>query len=168
MKDSSNIAAEGKEFAFTTMFPGAMLARNGSPLAKLEVNVYDSGGSSHMSPACKCFVSLTQIPPWQIKPADQTLFTATVMGNLQVSIPGEKGLKNIMLCEVLYFSDLAFTLVSLSWCNMARYSTLLKVWKFMISNLKAPVVGWVPLIGSLYKHVYTPVTHELANAACTV
>ena len=49
-KDSSNIATEGEEFAFMTMFDGAMLACNASPLVELEVDVYDSGASSHMSP----------------------------------------------------------------------------------------------------------------------
>jgi len=62
-KDSSNIAAEGEVFAFTTTFAGATLSCNGSPLSELEVNVYDSGASSHMSPARQRFVSLTQIPP---------------------------------------------------------------------------------------------------------
>jgi len=50
-KDSSNITTEGQEFAFTTTFVGATLAGSRSPLAKLEIDVYDSGASSHMSPA---------------------------------------------------------------------------------------------------------------------
>src|SRR5882724_5017234 len=93
-KDSSNIAAEGKEFAFMTTFVGAMLACNGSPLVRLEVDVYDSGTSSHMSPAQQRFISLMQIPPQQIKAADQTLFAATAVGELQVSISNEKGPQN--------------------------------------------------------------------------
>jgi len=90
--DSSNITAEG-EFAFTTMFAGAMLECNGSPLAELEVNVYDSSTSSHMSPIWKHLVSLMQIPHCQIKSPDQTLFTTTSMGELKISIPNDKGLK---------------------------------------------------------------------------
>jgi len=113
-KDSSNIAAEGEKFSFTTTFARATLSCNGSPLSKLEVDIYDSSGSSHMMPARQCFVLLTQIPPRQIKAADQTLFTATAMGELRISIPNEKGPQKITLCEVLYCPDLAFTLVSLS------------------------------------------------------
>ena len=112
-KDSSNIAAEGEEFALTTMFAGAMLACNGSPLSKLEVNINDSGASSHMSPAQKCFISLTQIPLQQIKATDQTLSIATAMGELQISILNEKKLQNITLWQVLYCPDLSFTLVLL-------------------------------------------------------
>ena len=164
-KDSSNITAEGEEFAFTTTFAGATLAHSRSPLAKLEIDVYDSGASSHRSPAHKCFILLTQIPACTIKATDQTLFTATAMGKLQVSISNEKGLKKITLREVLYCPDLAFTLVSLSQCDMAEYFALLKDCKCTISDLKGTLVGRVPLIGSLYKHIYTPEMPKLANAA---
>ena len=114
VKDSSNIATEGEKFAFTTKFARATLAHNKSPIAKLEVNRYDSSASSHMSPTRRCFVSLTQISPSQIKAADQTLFTATAMGKLQVSIPNEKGSQSITLGDILYCLDLAYTLISLS------------------------------------------------------
>ena len=57
--------------------------------------------------------------------------------------------------------------MSLSQCDMARYSALLKVCKCTISDLKGTLVGRVPLIGSLYKHVYTPEMPDLANAAHT-
>ena len=89
-----------------------------------------------MSPARKCFVSLTQIPAHIIKAADQTLFTATAMGELRVSIPNEKGPKKVTLREVLYCPYLAFTLMSLSQCDMAGYSALLKDCKCMISDSK--------------------------------
>jgi len=140
-KDSLNVTAEIEEFTFITTFAGDTLACNGSPLAELEVNVYDSGASSHMSPTCKHFISLTQIPPHTIKAANQTLFTATAMGELQISIPNEKGLQHITLWEVLYCPDLAFTLVSLLQCNMAGFSALLKDHKCTISNLKGTVIG---------------------------
>ena len=110
-KDSSNVAAEGKEFAFPTTFAGAMLAHNGSPLAELEVDVYDSSTSSYMSPIQECFISLMQIPPCQIQAADQTIFTATAMGKFQISISNEKGLKNVTIWEELYCPDLPFALV---------------------------------------------------------
>ena len=96
-----------------------------------------------------------------------TLFTATAMGELQVSIPSEKGLQNITLQEVLYCSDLAFTLVSLLQCNMAGYSALLKDCKCTISNSKGTVVSQIPLTSGLYKHVYAPEAFELANATHT-
>ena len=89
------------------------------------------------------------------------------MGELRVSIPNEKGQKKVTLREVLYCPDLAFTLMSLSQCDMARYSALLKDHKCTISYLKGTLVGRVPLISSLYKHVYTPEMPESANATRT-
>jgi len=58
VKDSSNITTEGEEFAFTT-FSRATLTCNKSPIAKLEVDVYDSSASYHMSPTRRHFISLT-------------------------------------------------------------------------------------------------------------
>ena len=60
-KDTANTATGGDKFAFTTTFIGAVLTCNSNPLAKLETNVYDSGASSHMSPAHDCFTSFTMV-----------------------------------------------------------------------------------------------------------
>src|SRR5882724_6113786 len=49
---------------------------------------------------------------------------------------------------------------------MAGYSALLNNRKCTISDLKGTLVGRVPLISSLYKHVYIPEMPESANAAC--
>jgi len=71
-KDSSNVVPEGKEFAFMTMFAGAMLACNRSPLFKLEVNVYVWHIIPHVTQLKTVYLTHTN-PPWQIKAADQTL-----------------------------------------------------------------------------------------------
>ena len=162
-KDSANMATGGEEFAFTTTFVGAMLTHNSNPLARVETNVYDSGVSSHMSPTCNQFTTFTAITPKPIKAADQTLFIATAMGELWVSIPNGKSTMAITLKDVLYCLDLAFTLISLTGCDMAGYSALLKDRQCTISNPHGLVLGQLPLTEGLYKHVYAPKSAETAN-----
>ena len=113
-KDTANTATGGNKFAFTTTFIGAVLTRDSNPLAKLETDVYDSGASSHMSPARDHFTSFMAITPKPIKAADQTIFIATAMGDLWISIPNGMSMTAITLKGVLYFPELAFTLVSLT------------------------------------------------------
>ena len=144
-----------------------MLECNGSPLAELEVDVYESVAISHMSPTRKHFVSLTQTTPCQIKALTRPFSLPLQWGELWVSIPNENNLQKITLREVLYGPDFVFTLVFLSQCDMARYSTLIKDHECMISNSMGTMVSQVPLISGLYKHVYTPGSPKSANAACT-
>ena len=106
-KDMANTATGSNKFAFTTTFISAVLTHNGNPLAKLETGVYDSSASSH----CPLHAAITPKP---IKAADQTIFVATAMGDLQVSIPNGTSMTAITLKGVLYCPDLAFTLVSLT------------------------------------------------------
>ena len=153
----------GEEFAFTTTFAGAVLTRDGNPLARLKTDVYDSSASSHMSPACNRFTSFTAITPKPIKAADQTIFITTAMGELQVSIPNGTSTTAITLKGALYCLDLAFTLVSLTRCDMVGYSALLKDHRCTISNPRGLVLGQVPLTEGLYKHVYTPKATKTAN-----
>jgi len=163
-KESANATTGSKEFSFTMPFTGATLACNTSPLSNLEVDVYDSGTSSHMSPNRACFISMKEIPPKPIKAADQTLFTATAIGDLHVSIPNGKTSRDITLKQVLYCLDLAFTLVSLTRCDLAGYSALLKGCKYTISDPHRTILGQIPLSGGLYKHKYALKATETANA----
>ena len=55
------------------------------------------------------------------------------------------------------------TLVLLMRCDMAGYSALLKDRRCSISDPRGLVLGQVPLMEGLYKHVYTPKAAETAN-----
>ena len=105
-KESANTTTGSEEFAFTMIFAGATLACNTNPLSNLKVDVYDSGTSSHMSPNHACFISMKEIPLKPIKAADQTLFTATAIGDLHLSIPNRKTSRDVTLKQVLYCLDL--------------------------------------------------------------
>ena len=105
------------------------------------------------------------ITPKPIKAVDQTIFVATAMGDLRVSILNGASMTAVTLKGALYFPDLVFTLVSLTRCDIAGYSTLLKDRRCTISDPHGLVLGHVPFTEGLYKHVYTPKTAETANLA---
>ena len=125
-KATVNTATSSEEFTFTTTFSGSMLACDSIHLSKVETYVYDSGMSSHMSPAHDWFIIFQAIIPNPIKAADQMLFVTTVIGELWVSILNDKSTMAIYLKGVLYCLDLAFMLILLMQCDMVGYSSLLK------------------------------------------
>ena len=111
--NATSEADEGEAFAFTSTFAGATLMWDDSPLAGLEVEVYDLGVSCHMSPYHHLFMTFKEIPPCPINATDKMTFHATGIGNMQVSIPNGNKTTHITLKDVWYCEKLAFTLVSI-------------------------------------------------------
>ena len=131
---SANVATESEDFAFTTTFAGTTLALGTSALTGREVDVYDSGTSGHMSPSKHCFLNFKEIAPRAINAADKTVFKAVGIGSMRVGIPNGKTTTHVTLKDILYCPDLAFTLISLTRCDAAGYSVLLKDQKCLIQD----------------------------------
>jgi len=108
-----------------------------------------------MSPVHDQFNTFTPITPKPIKAADQTLFIATAMGELQVCVPNGNSMTTVTLKNVLYCPDLAFMLISLMQCNMAGYSALLKNRRCTISHH----VDWYWAMCHLQKVCTSTCTH---------
>jgi hypothetical protein len=118
----------------------------------MDIDVYDSTTSNHMSPSKHCFVTLKETPPHPIEAADKTIFKATGIGSMKISIPNGNGMADVTLNNVLYSPDPAFTLISLSRCDRSGYSAILKDWKCTISDPKGRLVGVIPMSSDgLYK-----------------
>jgi Pol polyprotein, beta-barrel domain/Integrase core domain/GAG-pre-integrase domain len=160
---SATTATEGEEFTFTTMFAGMALVLGTSSLMGREVDVYDSGTSGHMSPDCHRFTTFKEITPCAINAADKTVFKATGMGNMRLGIPNGKTTMHITLKDVLYCADIAFTLISLTCCDAAGFSVLLKDRKCLIRDSRGTLLGLIPLSNGLYK-----VEHMSMAAAANV
>ena len=79
-----------------------------------------------MSPTHDRFTTFMTITSKPIKATDQTLFVAMAIGQLWVTIPNDKTTMSITLKDILYYLDLTFMLISLTQCDMAGYSALLK------------------------------------------
>jgi hypothetical protein len=83
---------------------------------------------------------------------------------MRLGIPNGKTTTHVTLKDVLYCPDLVFTLVSLTRCDAAIYSVLLKDRKCWIRDTKGTLLGQVPLSNGLYK-VEHKNTAAAANAA---
>jgi hypothetical protein len=160
--ESANAVIEDSEWAFTTTVAGHILSRETSKFRGTEVDVYDSGASTHMSPNRHRFTSFKEIPPRRITAAERTVFTATGIGNMRIAIPNGKTTNHITLKDVLYCPDLAFTLISLVRCDKAGFAVLLRDQHCTIRDAKGTTVGKIPLKEELYKVEHNSLT-ESAN-----
>ena len=163
-KDLAKVAAEADEWVFTTTSnqapPQEANSRKGS-----EIDIYDSGASSHMSPDRHRFITFKEIPPHPVATADKAILKATGIGDMQIAIPNDKTTNHITVKDVLYCEDLAFTLISLTRCDKAGFAVLLRDKHCTIRDPKGTIIRRIPLIGNLYKVEHKPST-EYANMAC--
>ena len=109
---------EGSEWAFTATFAGQAFAVQESHRGQ-EIDVYDSAALTHMSPDRHPFISFKEIPSQPIVAADKTIFNATGVGNMCISIPNGTTANQVTVKDVLYCLELAFTLVLLAQCDKA-------------------------------------------------
>ena len=79
-----------------------------------------------MSPNQHYFTTFKEITLHAINAMDKSVFKATGIGNMKISIPNGKTTTHVTLKDVLYFPDLAFMLISLAHCDAAGYLVLLK------------------------------------------
>jgi Pol polyprotein, beta-barrel domain len=133
------------------MLTGAELSCTNAGLAGQGTDIYDSGTSRHMSPDQHQFVQFTEIQPQPVKAADKATFSATRIGSLQITILNRDMHTQVMLKDVLYCPDLAFTLVSLARCDIAGYTVTLKDQKCSIQDPRGMVIGQVSLVNGLYQ-----------------
>ena len=77
-KDLANATAKPNEWVFTTTFIGQTSSQEPNSCKGSEVDVYDSGVSSHMSPNCHQFTKFRESPPYPIAAADKAINTTGI------------------------------------------------------------------------------------------
>jgi hypothetical protein len=75
-----------KEEAYVTTYKASMLQGTPGP-PPIDVNLYYSGASCHMSGFRHCFVNFVKIPPKPITTADRRSFSAVGKGDIWVYLP---------------------------------------------------------------------------------
>jgi hypothetical protein len=97
-----------------------------SALTGTEAELYDSGTSRHMSPFQHRFTNLCSIPPRPITAANNRVFYATGMGDLQIDVPNSSESTHITLRDALYTPEMTLTVISISKIASAGYSVIFK------------------------------------------
>ena len=122
-----------------------------SPHKETEVDIYDSTASTHMSPNHHRFITFKDTPPHPIAVTNKAIFNATGIGDMRIAVPNDKTTSYIMLKDILYCKDLAFTLITLAWCDKAGFMVLLRDKHCTICDPKGKIVGQIPLMDVFYK-----------------
>ena len=89
---------------------------------------------------------------------------------MRIGIPNGKTTMHVMLKNILYCPDLAFTLISLMHCDAAGYLVLLKNQKCVIRDAKGMTLGQIPVSNGLYKveHKHTAATANVTRKSLTL
>ena len=124
---------------------------------KIEVDLYDSGATRHMSGFLHKFINFVEIKPVPIMAADKRTFQATGKGDMYVSIPNRNQPNSrVLLKDVLYASSMGVTLVSISRITGAG-STVVFTGNFCrIYDRDRKLVGEIRVKGGLYWVYYSP------------
>ncbi len=82
------------------------------PSLAVEIELYDSGASRHMSPHGHKFTNYRTIPPCPITAANKNIFHAVGLGNLGINVPNGSTTTPIILCNTLHAPNMALTIIS--------------------------------------------------------
>ena len=143
--------AGNEHINFSTNFEYAYLVGT-SNTRKLEVDLYDSGATRHMSGFFHKFVNFTKIEPVPITAADKRTFQAIGRGDMYVNIPNRTRMNSrILLKDVLYAPSMGVTLISISKIAGAG-STVVFTGNFCrIYNKDRSMIGEIKVTGGLYR-----------------
>lgn len=138
-----------------TSFRAGSLTTNGHGSTLVDINLYDSGASHHMSSHCHRFVTFKEIEPCPISAADNCSFNAIGQGNVYIDVPNGDSTSKVLLRDVLYAPHMAVTLVSISRIVLSGYITVFSGdWCRIFSCEKVPVRR-IEVHGGLYR-VFMP------------
>jgi hypothetical protein len=124
----------------------------------VEIELYDSGVSRHMSPYAKRFINYCSIPPHLITAANKGTFYAIGTGDLRIDVPNGKGTTPVILHDTLHAPEMALTIVSISRITNASYEATFSKRSCKIKNKSGKTIGEIPASANhLYKveHAFT-------------
>lgn len=168
---SGNTAAtdsDSDDVAFITSVDGALLAGMKGTRAIKVTKVWDTGASTHMSPYRELFINFTPInPPKSIRAADKTTFEAIGKGDMRIEVPNGRGNSHILLKDVLYTPNIAFTLISIGHCDSAGLHCTFGGNRCLLCNQSGQILAAIPKIHGLYRFEHDSLMKPSACVAHT-
>jgi len=86
--------------------------------------IYDSGCSKHLTPYCDALENFIEIPPKSFRAANKQNMTAVRMGEMTINLPDSADVSQLKLTEVLYSSEVSYTLVSVGQLNVKGFEII--------------------------------------------
>jgi Pol polyprotein len=138
--------------------------------AKAECEIYDLGASRHMSLHRKHFVTYESISAHPITAANNKVFHAIGMGDLEVELPNGDKSSRVLLKDVLHAPDMTLTVISIGRIMNARYNIEFdkdeQVY-WICKKKNRPIIGHIPVgMNNLFKveHTLSASTMESAQS----
>jgi hypothetical protein len=155
-----------KEKAYVMTYKASMLQETPGVLP-MDVSLYDSGASHHMSGFCHYFVNFVKIPPKLITAADRRSFSAIGKGDIWVYLPNqEEKASQVLLKDVLYVPAMGVTLVSISCIASTRSMVVFTGTTCQILNNEKKFISIIQMKSGLYWVFLTcPLEGEYAGKA---
>ena len=155
-----------EEEAYVMTYEASVL--QGTPgVLPMDIDLYDSGASRHMSGFRHRFMKFVKIDPKPITAADRRSFSAVGKGDIWVYLPnGKEKTLRVLLKDVLYVPAMGVTLVSIS-CIAAAGSKVVFTGNICeIFNKERKVIGTIQVKSGLYRVFSTcPLEGEYAGKA---
>jgi len=128
--------------------------------AGAEMELYDSGASCHMSPFHKRFVTYHKIPARPITAANNRVFYAVGVGDLQIQVPNGTSSSKVLLRDTLHAPEMGLTVVSIGRIVKASFTVQFEDRSCKIKK-GGSIVGSIPAsVNGLFK-----VEHALTASA---
>ena len=119
---------------------------------EVEVELYNSGASHHMSPFRHRFTNYHSIPPHTITAVNKHLFYAIGTGDLQIDVPNGDTTTPVLLRDTLHVPDMALTIVSIGRITGTGGSVTFKDSTCKIKSKAGKLIGSIPASSNgLYK-----------------
>jgi hypothetical protein len=119
---------------------------------EVEVELYDSGASRHMSPFCHHFANYRSIPPRPITAANKRIFYAIGTGDLQIDVPNGDMTTPILLKDTLHAPDMTLTIVSIGHITGTGSSVTFEDNTCKIKTRSGKLIGNIPASANCYVH----------------
>jgi len=151
--DSATLATEKEpdlpDEAYTTTYTKAELENS------VNIDLYDSGASRHMSGYRHRFTNFVTTDPYPITTADKRTFNAIGKGDMYIYVPNEDGHLKILLRDVLFAPSMGVTLVSISRMTTAGSTAIFSGSSCRLYTSSWKLLGRVDMHQGLYR-VFQP------------
>ena len=140
------------EAAYTTTFDAAMLSKKNEGI---DIELFDSGASRHMSGYRHRLLNYTKIETQPITAADKRTFDAIGKGDMYIDVPNGDGTSKVLIRDVLYSPSMGVTLISIGKITDSKSSVLFHGDSCRIYNNSRVLLGQIPKQNGLYR-MFTP------------
>ncbi|PPR01457.1 hypothetical protein CVT24_001860 [Panaeolus cyanescens] len=107
----------------------------------VQITLYDSGSTRHLSPYRDNFINFQTIPPFSLRAANKGSFDATGIGEMVVNVPNGTDTSMIHLSNVLYSPEVGYNLISIGQLDEMGYTCTFRKGRCIIESPEGERVG---------------------------